>query len=106
MFGPVKYAILPQHLAETELLLGTGLVEGATFVAILLGQIAGGLLPRGWAGPVAIGVAVLGWLTLALHPAGTAIERHRHRLESAHRQPPRARRSLCQPRTCHRHHLH
>ncbi|MFZ4109746.1 MAG: hypothetical protein ACOYKQ_04645, partial [Polymorphobacter sp.] len=28
VFGPVKYAILPQHLGETELLLGTGLVEG------------------------------------------------------------------------------
>lgn len=63
IFGPVKYAILPQHLPEAELLAGTGLVEGATFVAILLGQIAGGLLPQGWAGPVAISVAVLGWLT-------------------------------------------
>ncbi len=70
IFGPVKYAILPQHLAAHELIAGTGLVEGATFVAILLGQIAGGLLPQGWAGPVAIGVAVLGWLTArAIPPA-------------------------------------
>lgn len=70
IFGPVKYAILPQHLPEAELLAGTGLVEGATFVAILFGQIAGGLLPQGWAGPVAIGVAVLGWLTSrAIPPA-------------------------------------
>ena len=41
VFGPMKYAILPQHLEPQELLRGTGLVEGATFVAILLGQIAG-----------------------------------------------------------------
>ncbi|WP_426166840.1 MFS transporter [Sandarakinorhabdus sp. DWP1-3-1] len=69
VFGPVKYAILPQHLAPGELLLGTGLVEGATFVAILLGQIAGGLLPAGIAGPVAILVAVLGWLASRHIPA-------------------------------------
>lgn len=68
VFGPVKYAILPQHLAKNELLLGTGLVEGATFVAILLGQIAGGLLPAGIAGPVAIGVAVLGWVAARFMP--------------------------------------
>lgn len=73
IFGPVKYAILPQHLAESELLAGTGLVEGATFVAILLGQIAGGLLPHGWAGPVAVGIALLGWLTArAIPPAPPA----------------------------------
>ncbi|MBC7519866.1 MAG: hypothetical protein H7268_02045, partial [Sandarakinorhabdus sp.] len=68
VFGPVKYAILPQHLAENELLLGTGLVEGATFVAILLGQVAGGLLPAGIAGPAAIGVAVVGWIAARFIP--------------------------------------
>jgi acyl-[acyl-carrier-protein]-phospholipid O-acyltransferase/long-chain-fatty-acid--[acyl-carrier-protein] ligase len=68
VFGPVKYAILPQHLGEKELLLGTGLVEGATFVAILLGQVAGGLLPAAWAGPVAVAVAVLGWLASCFIP--------------------------------------
>lgn len=62
VFGPVKYAILPQHLTPEELVQGTGLVEGATFVAILLGQIAGGLLPPQVAGLVAIGVALVGWL--------------------------------------------
>jgi MFS family permease len=67
IFGPVKYAILPQHLAADELLTGTGLVEGGTFVAILLGQIAGGLLGVS-AGPVAIGIAVLGWLTARFIP--------------------------------------
>ena len=43
-FGPVKYAILPAHLAPGELVLGNGLVEAGTFVAILLGTIAGGAL--------------------------------------------------------------
>ena len=68
IFGPIKYAILPQHLGASELLAGTGLVEGATFVAILLGQIAGGLLPLGWAGPVAVVVAVVGWTMSRLIP--------------------------------------
>jgi hypothetical protein len=67
IFGPVKYAILPQHLAGDELLTGTGLVEGGTFVAILCGQIAGGLLGV-IAGPVAVGVAVLGWFAARFIP--------------------------------------
>lgn len=44
LFGPVKYAYLPQHLHEHELTGGNGMVEMGTFVAILLGQVAGGLL--------------------------------------------------------------
>lgn len=68
VFGPVKYAILPQHLAPDELLAGTGLVEGGTFVAILLGQVAGGLLGV-LAGPVTIIVALAGWVAARLIPA-------------------------------------
>jgi acyl-[acyl-carrier-protein]-phospholipid O-acyltransferase/long-chain-fatty-acid--[acyl-carrier-protein] ligase len=68
LFGPVKYAILPQHLAPQELLLGTGLVEGGTFVAILGGQIAGGLLPLEMVGPVAFTLATLGYLAARLIP--------------------------------------
>jgi 1-acyl-sn-glycerol-3-phosphate acyltransferase len=44
LFGPVKYAYLPQHLAGHEITGGNGMVEMGTFVAILLGQLAGGLL--------------------------------------------------------------
>jgi len=44
LFGPVKYAILPQHLRSDELVGGNGLVEMGTFVAILLGEIVGGLV--------------------------------------------------------------
>jgi len=66
LFGPVKFAYLPQHLNERELTGGNGMVEMGTFVAILLGQVAGGLLiaiPGQGGMYVAIGcvaVAVLG----------------------------------------------
>ena len=43
-FGPIKYAILPQHLRQDEVLGGTGLVEAGTYIAILGGTILGGLL--------------------------------------------------------------
>jgi MFS family permease len=70
LFGPVKYAILPQHLHEDELIAGTGMVEAATFVAILLGQVAGGLLATAAVGPVALALAALGWLAArAIPPA-------------------------------------
>ncbi|MFO1316909.1 MAG: MFS transporter [Burkholderiales bacterium] len=68
LFGPVKYAILPQHLKPEELIGGNGLVEMGTFVAILLGTIAGGVvvaIPGNGpvlAGLVAVAVAVAGWL--------------------------------------------
>ena len=44
VFGPVKFAYLPQHLSERELTGGNGMVEMGTFVAILLGNVVGGLL--------------------------------------------------------------
>jgi 1-acyl-sn-glycerol-3-phosphate acyltransferase len=44
LFGPVKFAYLPQHLSERELTGGNGMVEMGTFVAILLGNVVGGLL--------------------------------------------------------------
>ncbi|MDR1789106.1 MAG: MFS transporter, partial [Opitutaceae bacterium] len=43
-FGPLKYALLPQHLRENELLAGNALVEAATYIAILAGTVAGGRL--------------------------------------------------------------
>src|SRR5688572_23699864 len=44
MFGPVKYAYLPQHLKKDELVGGNGLIDAGTFAAILLGTILGGEL--------------------------------------------------------------
>jgi acyl-[acyl-carrier-protein]-phospholipid O-acyltransferase/long-chain-fatty-acid--[acyl-carrier-protein] ligase len=46
LFGPIKYGILPDHLARSELPAGNALVEAATFIAILLGTIVGGLAAR------------------------------------------------------------
>jgi len=68
LFGPVKFAYLPQHLNERELTGGNGMVEMGTFVAILLGNVAGGLLiaiPQAGAHYIAwacVGVALLGRL--------------------------------------------
>jgi acyl-[acyl-carrier-protein]-phospholipid O-acyltransferase/long-chain-fatty-acid--[acyl-carrier-protein] ligase len=47
LFGPIKYGILPDHLARSELPAGNALVEGATFIAILLGTIVGGIAHSG-----------------------------------------------------------
>ena len=70
LFGPVKYAILPQHLREGEIMGGTGLVEGGTFLAILGGQLLAGAIPAWEAGIAAMGVAVLGLIaSLAVPPA-------------------------------------
>ena len=44
LFGPVKYSLLPAHLQDDELVQGNAYVEGATFLAILLGTILGGLV--------------------------------------------------------------
>ena len=46
LFGPIKYGILPDHLDRSELPAGNALVEGATFLAILLGTIVGGLAAK------------------------------------------------------------
>ena len=58
LFGPVKYAYLPQHLDRAELTGGNGMVEMGTFVAILLGTMAGGILVKtGPDGPLYVAVA-------------------------------------------------
>jgi acyl-[acyl-carrier-protein]-phospholipid O-acyltransferase/long-chain-fatty-acid--[acyl-carrier-protein] ligase len=69
VFGPVKYSMLPQHLSEKELMGGTGLVEAGTFLAILLGQITGGLMPAGTASVALLGVAGLGLFASLFIPA-------------------------------------
>lgn len=58
-FGPIKYAILPQHLKPEELLAGNAYVEAATFLSILLGTIAGGLLVMTSGGEWVISVAII-----------------------------------------------
>lgn len=65
-FGPLKYSILPQHLKDNELVGGNALVEAGTFVAVLLGTIAGGVLVLSAHGTVVVSAmllvfAILGW---------------------------------------------
>lgn len=69
IFGPVKYSILPQHLREGEVMGGTGMIEAGTFLAILGGQLLGGIIPPWQAGLVATGVAVLGLLASLAVPS-------------------------------------
>lgn len=68
LFGPVKYALLPQHLAKGELVGGNALVEMATFVAILLGTIFAGIIlesdsHREVCAVVVVALAVIGYLS-------------------------------------------
>ncbi|MES2090344.1 MAG: MFS transporter [Pseudomonadota bacterium] len=81
-FGPVKYAYLPQHLSERELTGGNGMVEMGTFVAILLGNVGGGLLMSipevgvQWVAGACFSVAVVGWLMSLKIPASSSSDPH------------------------------
>ena len=80
LFGPVKFAYLPQVLSERELTGGNGMVEMGTFVAILLGNVVGGLLvamPEVGHRNVAIAcvvLALLGRMIAANIPAAPATD--------------------------------
>lgn len=80
LFGPVKFAYLPQHLNERELTGGNGMVEMGTFVAILLGNVAGGLIiavPEIGAhhvGFTCVALAVLGRLVAEYIPESPATD--------------------------------
>ncbi len=71
LFGPVKYAILPQHLKESELVGGNGMVEMGTSVAILVGMMLGGWLvaQEGW------GVTAAAVVTMAISTTGFLLSR-------------------------------
>ncbi|WEK46768.1 MAG: MFS transporter [Candidatus Andeanibacterium colombiense] len=62
-FGPIKYAILPQHLEKDEVLAGTGLVEAGTYIAILFGTILAGWIPVEWAAGAVVVTAIVGYFT-------------------------------------------
>ena len=61
-FGPIKSAILPQHLHKDEVLAGTGLVEAGTYIAILAGTILAGWIPVEAAAATVVVVALIGYL--------------------------------------------
>ena len=73
LFGPVKYAVLPDQLQVSELASGNALVEGATFMAILIGTIAGGMFVAGashmgWICLAVVGLSILSWAFAARIP--------------------------------------
>jgi len=76
-FGPIKYAILPTHLREDELVSGNAFIEAGTFLAILTGTILGGILILMNAGAVTVSilcilVAISGWLSSIYIPRAAA----------------------------------
>ncbi|MCS4511392.1 MFS transporter [Xylophilus ampelinus] len=80
LFGPVKFAYLPQVLHERELTGGNGMVEMGTFVAILLGQVAGGLLVavpqvgHAWVAGACVALALAGRLVAQGIPRAPATD--------------------------------
>lgn len=68
LFGPIKYGVLPQYLDDRELVGGNGLIEMATFLAILVGTIIGGSLIE-WSG---FGAWAVSGLVLLLAAMGMA----------------------------------
>ena len=86
LFGPIKYGILPDHLEKRELPAANALVEGATFLAILLGTIAGGaamitdsagarVVPEWATAIIVVAFAALGWLSARyIQPTGASPE--------------------------------
>ncbi len=78
-FGPAKFGILPQHLRESELVGGNGLVESGTFLAILLGTLTGGVLVNLDNGHYLVGLlvivlAVAGRIASAWIPVAPAVD--------------------------------
>jgi 1-acyl-sn-glycerol-3-phosphate acyltransferase len=79
LFGPIKFAILPQHLKPEELVGGNAMVEAGTFLTILIGFLVGGLLagfPNGplYASVAVLLVAVMGYVTSRHIPEAPATD--------------------------------
>ena len=72
LFGPIKYGILPDHLARSELPAANALIEGATFIAILLGSVVAALASREGGDPAKIATAMLA-IALACYAASRFI---------------------------------
>ena len=74
-FGPIKYAVLPQHLEEDEVLAGTGLVEAGTYLSILLGTVTAGWIAHDVriAAGMTLVVAVLGRISARFIPSAPRV---------------------------------
>ncbi len=74
LFGPVKYAYLPQQLMPEELVGGNALVEAGTFIAIILGLIIGGVTTQTLLGVCLVSVALAGYLASRQIPTTRAVD--------------------------------
>ena len=81
LFGPVKHAYLPQHLEQTELIGGNGMVHMGTFVGILTGQFSGAVMVSFTSitdfhliAGSCIAVALIGWLCTLAVPSSAAAD--------------------------------
>jgi acyl-[acyl-carrier-protein]-phospholipid O-acyltransferase/long-chain-fatty-acid--[acyl-carrier-protein] ligase len=69
IFGPSKYGLLPELLPEKKLSWGNGILEFGTFIAIIIGTVAGGLFCKtfsaqpAWSGVILIALALIGLTT-------------------------------------------
>jgi MFS family permease len=79
-FGPIKYAILPQHLRHDEVLGGTGMVEAGTYLAILGGTILAGLISVQASAVLVVAIAVVGYISGRQVPPAPALEEG-HRID-------------------------
>jgi MFS family permease len=73
-FGPIKYAILPQHLERDEVLGGTGLVEAGTYIAVLGGTLLAGVISVKAAAAGVLAIAIAGYLTGRQVPPAPPLE--------------------------------
>lgn len=78
LFGPIKYAIIPQHMGENELVMANALVESGTFGAILLGTLGGGLIATSASGGIIAGVmgmaiALIGYVCSRYIPSAPSV---------------------------------
>ena len=78
-FGPIKYAILPQHLKKEEVLAGTGLVEAGTYIAILAGTILAGFVDVEVAALLVFVTALIGYATSRQVPPAPPLIPEDHR---------------------------
>jgi MFS family permease len=88
-FGPIKYAILPQHLDPHHVLGGTGLIEAGTYLSILLGTILAGWLSVEQSAIAVLVVAGFGWIAGRMVPPapriGPKLEISHHPVKSSWR---------------------
>ncbi|HEY1606284.1 MAG TPA: MFS transporter [Allosphingosinicella sp.] len=73
-FGPIKYAILPQHLERDEVLGGTGLVEAGTYIAVLGGTLLAGVIPVESSAAAVLSIAIAGYATGRRVPPAPPLE--------------------------------